>query len=92
MESSLTLYGCPLSVFRGFRFLSTSEERLTWVPHLRLLRLACQSPLDLFRHLSHITCGADKATLLRIYLVLVHPNWIMVPMSIIILSLVPLVF
>ena len=47
------------------------EKRLTWVPHLRSLRLACQSPLDLHRHLSHTIWGADKTTLLCLYLVLV---------------------
>ena len=60
-----------LSVVREVRFLSMIfDERLPWIPHLRSLRLAIQSPLDLLRHLSHTTWAADRTTLL-IYLVLV---------------------
>ena len=58
---------------REVRFLGIIfDERLTWVPHLRLLRLACQSPCGLLRHLSHTTWGVDRTTLLRLYLVLVR--------------------
>ena len=42
------------------------------VPHLKSLRLACQSPLDLLCHLSHTTWDADRITLLRLYVVLVR--------------------
>ena len=64
-EPSLTLYGRPLSVVREVRFLGMIDERLTWVPHLRSVRLAFQSPRDLLRHLCH-------TTLLLLYLVLVR--------------------
>ena len=72
-EPSLILYGRPLSVVNEVRFLGMIiDKHLTWVPHLRLLRLACQSPLDLLLHLSHTTWSADRTTLLCLYLVLVH--------------------
>ena len=48
------------------------DERLTWAPHLRSLGPACQSPLDLLRHLSHTTWSADRTTLLHLHLVLVR--------------------
>ena len=70
-EPSLTLYGRLLSVVREVRFLGMIDEGLNCVTHLRSLRLACQSPLDL-RHLSHTTWVADRTTLLRLYLVLVR--------------------
>ena len=80
-----------LYVVREVRFLDMIfDERLIWVPHLRSLRLACQSPLDLLGHLSHTTWGADRNTLLRLYLVLVR--WIMVPMYFVLIPLVPSVF
>ena len=61
--------GRLLSVVREFRFLGMIfDEPLTWVPHLKSLRLAFLSPLVLLRHLSHTTWVADKA-LLRLYLV-----------------------
>ena len=48
------------------------DERLIWVPHLKSLRLAYHSPLDLLHHLSHTTWGADRTTLLRLYRILVR--------------------
>ena len=72
-EPSLTLYGRPISLVREVRFLGMIfDERLTWVPHLRSLCLARQSPLDLLRHLSHTIWGADSATLLCLNLILVR--------------------
>ena len=72
-EPSHTLYDCLLSVFHKFHLLSMSfDEHMTWVPHLKLLCLACQSPLDLLCHLTHTTWGADRTTLLHLYLVLFH--------------------
>ena len=69
-EPSLTLYGRLLSVVREVYFLGMIfDERLTWSPHLRSLRLACHSPLDFLRHLFHTTYGADRTTLLRLYLI-----------------------
>ena len=56
-----------LTAFLGMIF----DELLTWVPHLKSLRLTCQSPLDLFRHLPHTTWGADRKSLLRLYTSLV---------------------
>ena len=47
------------------------DERLTWVPHLKSLRLTCQSPLDLPRYLSHTIWGADRTILLHLYLLFV---------------------
>ena len=58
---------------RIVRFLGmTFDERLTWAPHLRSLRLAYQIPLDVFRHSSHSSWGSDKTTLFRLYLLLVR--------------------
>ena len=58
---------------REVRFLGMIfDERLIWVPHLRSLRLACQSPLDFLCYLSNTTWGTDTTTLLRLYLVLVR--------------------
>ena len=72
-ETSLNIYGRLLSVVREARFLGMIfDKRLTWVPHLKSLRLACQSPLNLLRHLSHTTWGVDTTILLRLYLVLLR--------------------
>ena len=69
-EPSLNLYSRPLSVVSEIRFLGmTFDERLTGAPHPRSVRLEYQSLLDLPRHLSHTTCGADRITLLRVHLV-----------------------
>ena len=45
-EPSFTLYDRPLYVVHEVRFLGMIfDERLTWIPHLRSLHLACQIPL-----------------------------------------------
>ena len=57
-KPSLTLYGLPLSAVREVRFLGMIfDERLTWALHLRPLRLASQSPLDLSPSLIPIYLG-----------------------------------
>ena len=50
------------------------DERLSWAPYLRSLCLACQSLLDVLRHFPHTTWGADRTTLLRLFLLLVRSN------------------
>ena len=63
----------PQSVVCEIHFLDMIfDAHLTWVPHLRLLHLAYQSPHDFPCHLSHTTWSADMTTLLCLSLVLVH--------------------
>ncbi|KAK3887250.1 hypothetical protein Pcinc_008646 [Petrolisthes cinctipes] len=48
------------------------DKCLTWVPHLRTLKVSCLKALDLLRVLGHMSWGADRATLLCLYHVLIR--------------------
>ncbi|WP_435336452.1 hypothetical protein, partial [Klebsiella pneumoniae] len=43
------------------------DSRLTWVPHLRYIKVACIKAMRLLRVLSHTSWGADRKTLLFLY-------------------------
>lgn len=47
------------------------DSRLTWVPHLRYIKAACQKVLSLLRVLTHTSWGADRDTLLLLHRTLV---------------------
>ena len=47
------------------------DSRLTWVPHLRYIKTACQKALTLLRILAHTSWGADRDTLLLLHRTLV---------------------
>lgn len=47
------------------------DSRLTWVPHLRSVKAACQKALSLLRVLAHTFWGADRETLLLLHRTLV---------------------
>ena len=65
---SLFLRASRIRVVEEARFLGLLfDKRLTWAPHIRQLRHSCHKPLDLLRHLSHTSWGADRKTLLRLY-------------------------
>ena len=47
------------------------DSRLTWVPHLKYIKSACQRVLSLLRVLAHTSWGADRDTLLLLHRVLI---------------------
>jgi len=47
------------------------DNRLTWLPHFRYVKAACQKALTLLRVLSHTSWGADRDTLLRLHRTLI---------------------
>ena len=50
------------------------DSRLTWVPHLRSVKAACQKALSLLRILAHTSWGADRDTLLLLHKMLILPK------------------
>ena len=50
------------------------DSRLTWVPHLRYSKVACQKALSLLRVLAHTSWGADRDTLLLLHRTLILPK------------------
>ena len=55
------------------RFLGlTLDSKLSWIPHLKALRMKTSKQLDILKCLSHLNWGADRTTLLRAYRALIR--------------------
>ena len=71
-DPDLYLAGRRLSCVETTRYLGlVFDSRLTWVPHLRSAKVACQKALSLLRVLAHTSWGADRDTLLLLHSTLV---------------------
>jgi hypothetical protein len=72
-EPSLTMDNFPLPLVEEVRFLGlTFDRKLTWVAHIKDLKVRCLKTLDLLKCISGQKWGADRLTLLRIYRALVR--------------------
>ena len=47
------------------------DSKLSWVPHLKMLKIRCLKALDILKSLSHTSWGADRQTLMKLYKTLV---------------------
>ncbi|KAK3894956.1 hypothetical protein Pcinc_001312 [Petrolisthes cinctipes] len=73
LDLDLFMYGHRIRCVEETRFLGLLfDKRLTWVPHLRTLKVSCLKALNLLRVLSHTSWGADRATLLRLYHIVIR--------------------
>ena len=71
----LTLYGNRMRSVEEKEFLGVIiDNSLTWKPHTKELKRKCGKVLDLLKHLSHKEWGADRASLLRLYIMLLKPR------------------
>jgi len=67
----------PISIMMGTNLIQhvnstkflglTLDPKLSWIPHLKDLKLKCIKKLDILKCLSRLSWGADRATLLTIY-------------------------
>ncbi|KAK3889510.1 hypothetical protein Pcinc_006482 [Petrolisthes cinctipes] len=72
-DPNLFIYGHRIRCVEETRYLGLLfDKRLTWVPHLRSLKVSCLQALNLLRVLVHTSCRADRATLLCLYRVLIR--------------------
>ena len=66
------LYGSPIPVFEESKFLAILFDRkLSFIPHIKYLKAKCLKALNLLKVLSDTSWGADRTTLLKLYLSLV---------------------
>ena len=69
----LHLYGSPIPVVEESKFLGILFDRkLSFIPHIKYLKAKCLKALNLLKVLSHTSWGADRTTLLKLYLSLVR--------------------
>ena len=72
---NLELSGVVLRHVETCKFLGMIiDSSLTWRCHLSQLKYSCMQSLNLLRHISHTSFGADRVTLLRLYLALIKPK------------------
>ena len=71
-EPELTLHGNKIQVRESTPYLGLIiDKRLNWRDHVDHLRVKCTSPMNLIKHVSHLSWGADRKTLQRLYTALV---------------------
>lgn len=64
----LRLYGQDIPLQSSIRFLGVElDSRLTYKPHLKMLRDKCFKALNILKCVSRTTYGGDRATLLLLY-------------------------
>ena len=74
-EPQLTLHGSRIQVRESTRYLVLIiDKRLNWKDHVDHLRAKCTSSVNLLKHVSHLSWGADRKTLRRLYTALVQPK------------------
>ena len=72
-EPQLTLYDSRVQVRESTCYLGLIiDKRLNWVDHVDHLRAKCTSSVNLIKHVSHLSWGADRKTLQRLYTTLVQ--------------------
>ena len=71
-EPQLTLQGNPIQLRESTPYLGLIlDKRLNWRDHVDHLRAKCTSPVNLIKHLSHLSWGADRKSLQLLYVALV---------------------
>jgi len=67
-DPTLTFNGKHIPVVEETKFLGlVFDRKLTFVPHLRYLRIKCLKALNLLRVVAHTSWGGDQQTLLYLY-------------------------
>ena len=75
LSPDLRLYGQPIPQRDTVRYLGvTFDSSYSWRPHITALKVTCNKILDLFKHVSHRAWGADRTSLLRLYIMLLKPK------------------
>ena len=71
-DPDLYMYGQRISCKEETRFLGLLfDKKLTWVPHLKDLKIRCSKASNVLRVLSHTSWGANRKHLLILYKALV---------------------
>ena len=71
-DPDLYLANRRISCVESTRYLGlVFDSRLTWLPHIRYVKAACQKALSLLRVLAHTSWGADRDTLLMLHRTLI---------------------
>lgn len=69
----LKLDAIEIPVVQQHKFLGLLfDSKLTFIPHIKQLRVKCKKAIQLMRVVAHTDWGTDKSTLLKLYRTLVR--------------------
>ena len=75
LAPDLSLYGSPIPQKDCVRYLGlTFDSGYSWRQHITQLRITCNKTLDVLKHVSRKAWGADRLSLLRLYIMLLKPK------------------
>ena len=75
MSPQLTLNKTELKHVENYKYLGMFiDNSLTFRKHIRYLKALCSREINLLKLLSNITWGADRKSLLRLYIALLKPK------------------
>ena len=73
LDPKLYLNDTQISIIGDAKFLGLLfDSKLSFIPHITLLKSRCTKSLDLIKVLSNTTRGADRKVLLRLYRALIR--------------------
>ena len=73
-SQELRIHNSTIPYVTQFMFLGVKlDRRLSMTHHVKYIKKKCMSRMNLFRCLTSSECGADRATLLRLYKAIVLP-------------------
>ena len=60
-QPTLTLNGSEIPITQQYKFLGiTLDPKLSFIPHIKQLRIKCNQTIQLLRTIAHTDWGADK--------------------------------
>ena len=63
-QPTLTLNGSEITISQQYKFLGiTLDPKLSFIPHIKQLRIKCIQTIQLLRTIAHTDWGADKKNL-----------------------------
>ena len=75
MAHGFVMNGLPIICVENHKFLGvTIDNKLNWNNHIIQLKKACLKSLNILKHLSHKQWGADRTSLMRLYMMLIRPK------------------
>ena len=75
MAHNLTLHGQPITAVTSYKYLGLIfDSSVTWKPHITSLRKSCIKTLNLLKYLTSKKWGADRVSLLRLFIMLIKPK------------------
>ena len=73
LDPELKLYNSPIKVVKETKFLGLIfDSKLTFLPHIKMLKTKCLKAFDILKVVSSTDWGADKSILLNSYRSLVR--------------------